>query len=227
MKRFRRHWWLGAFVLIASSARAATLNDTLARMDQAAAHFTSLSADLRRVAHTDVINEDMVDMGTIQMKRSKGHDVRMFLDIQKPDPKQVLIDTKRVELYYPDSLLEQIYDLTGKYKSLVDQFLLLGFGSTSAELESSYTISLGGTEVINGERATRLQLTPKSPEVLTHLKRVDLWLSDQTGLPLQQKFYEPSGDYQLATYTNIKINPNLPELKLDLPRGVKKEYPLK
>ena len=39
--------------------------------------------------------------------------------------------------------------------------------------------------------------------------------------------YTGGGDYQLATYTNIAMNPKLPDLKLDLPRGVKVRKPLK
>lgn len=212
--------------MTAVSAYAASLNETLARMDQAAAKFTSLSADVRKVSHTGVIDEDTVDMGTVLMKRPKPRDIRMLLEIKPPDPKQLLIDGKRVQIFYPNSLLVQEYDMS-KYKSLLDQFLLLGFGSNSKELESNYTITLGGSEVIAGEKTTRLELIPKSQEMLAHLKRVDLWVSDDTGMPLQQKFYQPGNDYQVATYTNIKINPNLPELKLDLPKGVKKEFPLK
>ena len=195
-------------------------------MDQAAAKFTGLAADIRKVSHTGVINEDTVDAGTVRMKRPKPHDIRMLLEIKPPDPKQLFIDGKKVQIFYPNSLLVQEYDMS-KYKSLLDQFLLLGFGSNSKELESAYSISLGGSEIVAGEKTSRLELIPKSQEMLVHLKRVDLWLSDETGMPLQQKFYQPGNDYQVATYTNIKINPSLPELKLDLPKGVKKEYPLK
>lgn len=217
---------LGALTLTIASASAASLNETLARMDHAAAKFTSLSADIRKVSHTGVIDEDTVDVGTVLMKRPKPHDIRMLLEIKPPDPKQLFIDGRKVQIFYPNSLLVQEYDMS-KYKSLLDQFLLLGFGSSSKELESAYSISLGGPEIVAGEKTTRLELIPKSQEMLAHLKRVDLWLSDETGMPLQQKFYQPGNDYQVATYTNIKINSNLPELKLDLPKGVKKEFPLK
>ena len=227
MTQARAHWLLwGAFTLNAVSAPAASLTETLARMDKAAQKFTSLSADMRKVSHTGVIDEDTVDVGTVLMKRPKPHDIRMLFEIKPPDPKKLFIDGKKVQIFFPNSLTEQEYDMS-KYKSLLDQFLLLGFGSNSKELENDYTISLGGSEVIAGEKTTRLELIPKSQEMLVHLKRVELWLSDETGMPLQQKFYQPGNDYQVATYTNIKINPSLPELKLDVPKGTKKEYPLK
>ncbi len=207
---------------------AGDLEATLARLDQAAEGFTGLSADLHRTHHTAVIDENAVDIGTILIKRPKPHDTRMLIDIKQPDPKQVSIDTRKLQIYMPKIQTVQEYEL-GKYRSMVDEYLLLGFGSSSKELQSHYTISLGGPENIGNEKATRLQLIPKSEEALTHLKRVDLWISDSTGLPVQQKLYYPANDYDLATYSNVKRNPNFSDaaLKLNLPKGVKHEFPQK
>ena len=129
-------------------------------------------------------------------------------------------------MYLPKAQTVQEYDVS-KYKGLVDQFLLLGFGSTSKELATAYTVSYGGLETINNEKATRIELVPKSQDLLAHLKRVDLWISDASGVPLQQKLFSSGNDYDVATYSNTKINPNIPDaaLKLNLPKGVKREYP--
>ena len=48
----------------------ADLETTLGRVDQAAAAFKSMSAKVRRVSHTAVINEDNVDVGRMLLKRS-------------------------------------------------------------------------------------------------------------------------------------------------------------
>jgi outer membrane lipoprotein-sorting protein len=204
------------------------LESVLAKMDQAAAGFMGLSADLRRAHHTAVIDEDTLDIGTILIKRPKPHETHMLFDVQQPDPKQAAIDSRKLQIYLPKIQTVQEYDL-GKYRSMVDEYLLLGFGISSKELQGAYSISLGGTETLGNEKVTRLELIPKSPETLAHLKRVDLWISDSTGLPVQQKLYYPGNDYDLATYSNIKRNPNLPDsaLKLNLPKGVKHEYPQK
>ncbi len=197
-------------------------------MDQAAANFSGLSADIRRVAHTAVINEDNTDSGTILVKRSKARDVHMLLNFTQPDPKQAEIFDNKFQVYYPKIQTLQIYDL-GKSRSLVDQYLLLGFGSSSKELATAYAITLSGPETVGSEKTTRIELIPKSQELLSHLTKVDLWISDGTGIAVQQKFEMPGGDYNLATYSNMKINPNLPDssLKLNLPKGVKREYPQK
>ena len=206
---------------------AETLEATFARMDRAAANFTGVTADLRRLSHMALLNEDTVETGTFRMKRTR-HDVRVLFDIKQPDPKSYAFDGKKLEEYLPHEQTVQEYD-AGKYKSLADQFLLLGFGTTSKELQADYTISFGGPETIGNEKTTRIELIPKSKELLVHLPKVDLWISDQMGVPVQQKFYSPGGNYNLATYSNIMLNPNLPDsaVKLDLPKGVTRERPLK
>jgi outer membrane lipoprotein-sorting protein len=200
------------------------LEGALARMDRAASTLKDLSADLSRTHHVAVINEDTPDSGQIFIKRPKPHELVMRVDIKMPDPKQFAVDAHRAYVYYPKSQTEEIYEL-GKYKRLADQLLLLGFGSTSKDLAMGYTIALGGEETLDGQKTTRLELTPKSDEM--HLRRVDLWISDSTGLPIEQKLLWPGGDYDIATYTNMKINPNLPEsaLKIPIPPGTKRVFP--
>jgi outer membrane lipoprotein-sorting protein len=214
--------------ILTTFAIAGPLETTLAHMDQSAAKFTGLSADLRRAHHTAVINEDTLDIGIILIKRPKPHDTRMLIDVKEPDARKAAIDSRKLQIYEPKSQTVTEYDL-GKYRAMVDEYLLLGFGNSSKELQNSYSISLGGPETLGGEKTTRLELIPKTQEALAHLKKVDLWISDTTGLPVQQKFYLPGGDYDLATFSNMKLNPNLPDsaVKLDLPRGVKREYPQK
>ena len=219
-----------ATMLLCGGAPAAdsSLAETLARMDEAAAKFKGMQADMQKIAHTAVINEDSIDAGTIAVKRPKPNDIRVLFDFKPPNPRQVAIAGVKGEYYVPGINTVQVYDL-GKSRSLVEQFMLLGFGSNSKDLESAYSIRLGGPETVAGQSATRLELFPKSQDVLAHLKRVDLWISDAMGIAVQQKLYETGGDYLLATYTNIKLRPNLPDsvVKLDLPKSVKREYPQK
>jgi hypothetical protein len=44
---------------------------------------------------------------------------------------------------------------------------------------------------------------------------------------VQQKLHEEGGDYILATYSGIKLDPNLQEnaVKLSVPRDAAKSYP--
>ena len=209
-------------------AEDSSLAATLARMDEAAAKFKGLQADVQKISHMAVINEDTVEAATIAVKRPKPNDIRVLFDFKPPNPKQVAIAGVKAAIYYPEINTVQEWDM-GKDRSLVEQFMLLGFGSNSKDLESAYSIRLGGPETVAGQKATRIELIPKSQDVLEHLKRVDLWISGTMGIAVQQKLFEPGGDYLLATYTNIELRLNLPDsaVKLNLPKNVKWEYPQK
>ena len=95
-------------------------------------------------------------------------------------------------------------------------------------MQSSYDIRLGGEDTIEGQKTERLELIPKSKEVLQHLLKLEIWVGEN-GYPVQQKFYQPAGDYMVFTYSDVKVNPDLADsvLKLHLPKGVKREYPQK
>ncbi len=219
----------GVLALTVLCAGAGPLEDTFARMDRAAAGFRGVKADLSRVNHTAVLNEDDVESGTFVMKRSKSNDIRVLFDITKPEPKAYSFDGHKLEQYLPKVPVVQVYEAAGKYRPLVEEFLLLGFGTTSKELLDHYKVSFGGPETIGNEKSTRLQLIPKSPDLATHLTKVELWISDALGVPLQQKFYTPGENYNLFTYTHIMMNPNIADsaVKLNVPKSVKREYPLK
>src|SRR5438093_898121 len=80
---------------------APPLETVLARIDRASAGFKSVTADIRRLTHTDVINDDTIDNGSMKLKRSKARDMRMLIDLSQPDPKAVSVQGKKAEIYYP------------------------------------------------------------------------------------------------------------------------------
>jgi outer membrane lipoprotein-sorting protein len=211
----------------AGSKAAGDLDAVLTRIDKAGVSFRGMSASVRRLSHTAVINEDNADSGSMVLKRAKPHDLRMLVDLTEPDPKSVAFQGRKLEIYYPKMQTVQEFDV-GRSRELLDQFFLMGFGTSRAELEDAYRIRLVGPDTIGGQQTERLELIPKSKEVLQHLTKFELWI-DGAGYPLQQKFYEPAGDYMLVTYSAMKINPELPEsaLKLHLPKNVKREFPQK
>ena len=220
-------WLISGMVVTVTSGAAGPLEAAFANIDRAATGFTGLTANLRRVDHTALLNEDTEETGEFRMKRVR-RDVHILFDIKKPAPKAYAFDGRKLEEYLPQEQAVEEYD-AGKYKSLADQFLLLGFGTTSKELQAEYNVSFGGPETIGTEKTTRLELIPKSKELLVHLPRVELWISDATGVPVQQKFHTPGGNYNLATYTDIMLNPSLADsaVRLNLPKGVTREHPLK
>jgi outer membrane lipoprotein-sorting protein len=197
------------------------LEAAFASMDKAAITFKGLTADLRKVSYNPIAEKEDVEAGTITVKRFKPADTRFLIKFTVPTEKLVFIGDGKFRMFTPKSAEAQEGNL-GASKDLVNQGMLLGFGSNSSQLKAAYTVKLGGPEAVNGEKTTRLEAVPKDPELLKHVKRCDLWISEN-GIVMQQKFYEPGGDYVLNTYTNMKMAPNLPEsaVKLDIPKGIK------
>ncbi|MBZ5581734.1 MAG: hypothetical protein LAQ30_05910 [Acidobacteriia bacterium] len=216
-------------LFLASGVAADPLPQILARMEQASITFKALTAEMKRVIHTAVLNEDEVQVGTLVVKRPKLKEFRALLDLKGANAKQVAYSGHNVEIYYPESKLIQIYDINKKLGSQVDKYLLLGFGASPKDLQQVYNIAFVGEETVNGQKTTRLALTPKQPDTATGMIKAELWVSGETGIAVQQKLYFSGGDYQLATYTNIKINPAIPDsaVQLNAPKDAKKEYPQK
>jgi outer membrane lipoprotein-sorting protein len=212
---------LAAALAMGIPAAAESLPEVLGKMDQASSTFQSMSASLRWVTHTKVLNEDSEQTGNIWIKRVKRGGLRMRVDISKPDRVFYAFSERKFETYYPNMQTVQEYDL-GKYGHLVNQFLLLGFGTPARELTKTYSVRLVSVERVAGQAAARLELIPKSSQAREHLSKAELWISLATGQPVQQKFLQPTGDYKTATYLDVKTEP-LPDdvVKLNLPKGVK------
>src|SRR5215475_13837934 len=155
-----------------------SLEAALARMDETAKTFKALTAHIRRLKHTEVISQDDVEEGNIAVKRVKAHDTRILIKMSEPESKSYAIGEGKFRSFNPKSLEAQEADL-GKSKDIVNQFMLLGFGSNSSELKAAYTVKLGGSDVVNGEKTTRLEMVPKSEEILKHVKRCEMWVSEK------------------------------------------------
>jgi outer membrane lipoprotein-sorting protein len=201
--------------------------EVLARLDGEAAAFKQMTARLTRATHTAVLNDTTRETGQMWLRRN-GKRVLVRTEMAEPDPRSYSFDGNTGQLYYPKINTVQIWDL-GSNRSLVDQLLLLGFGSSGKELAKNYTIAVAGDETVAGRSTTRLELTPKSAKVKEQFEKLELWIPRDAGYPIQQKFHQPGGDYYLVTYSDVRINPELPEsaFRLKLPPDVKREYPQK
>jgi outer membrane lipoprotein-sorting protein len=216
-----------ALTLRLAAQNSGSLNDAFARLDKSSQQFHGLAAEINRTVHTAIVDADDKDSGTIKVKMEKAHEVRMLINFTAPNPQAVSIDSKEATIYNPKIKKAQAWQLAGK-KALVEEFLLLGFGASSAALKESYDVTFVGMEKIGADNTWHLQLIPKSKEVLQRLKKAELWIADNTGLPDQQRFVTSSaGDFHLVTYSNVKVNPPLSDgdVKLNLPKGVTVEHP--
>jgi outer membrane lipoprotein-sorting protein len=220
-----RHFALSLyFCLTFGLSAAVTTEDVLGQMDQSSGKFTGLAANLVRVTYTKVIDEKTTESGTILLKKKAPKDIQVLIDIVKPDLKTVSFKGAKAEIFYPKLKTVQEYDV-GKQRGLVDQFMLVGFGTPGKDLKANYSIKYGGEETIAGQRTHKLEMTPKSDQWSDKLRQLELWIAESGAYPVQQKFIQPSGDFYLFTYSAVKLNPELTDenLKLKLPKGVKRE----
>lgn len=216
-----------SLMAVAASARAAeTLDAVQARMDKSAATFQALSAKLKKVNYTAVIKDTTTETGSIIIKKFKTGDLRVRMEVDKPDTRSMALTRKKYEVFLPKINTVQEYDL-GSYGKLMDQFILLGFGTPMRELQKAYDMKVIGQETIEGRQTTRIELRPKADSAKQYLKVAEMWIPLNDGNPIQQKFTQPSGDFHMSVYTDVKVNPLLKDadLQLTLPKDVKREKP--
>jgi len=211
--------------LALASLRAEALTDILARMDQSARNFKTFSAKIRRTQFTKVLSEKEESDGARRLKRANGQTVGMVEFFGK-NRQIIRFAGKTVEVYYPDAKRVEVYDASkfGKIGKQADQLLLLGIGVTSSDLRRDFNITAGGTEPIDGKPTTRIELSPKDNDLKKQVVKIDLWIPEGESIPLQSKVTMTSGDYDQIKYSDVQMNPALPDsaFELNVPADVKR-----
>jgi outer membrane lipoprotein-sorting protein len=200
-----------------------TLENVLDRMDKSASDFRSLTADIEHIKYTEVVKDTSTETGQIFVRR----DQKMRIDFTKPDPRVILRAGDALFVYTPKINRVEEYNL-GKNRSLVDQYVLLGFGTKSQNMQKSYDIALSGEEEIAEHKTFLLTLTPKSEEVRKQITKIQMWIDSSSWLPVQQKFFEAgSGDYFLFKYSNMMKNLKIGDSKFkpDWPKNATRVKP--
>jgi outer membrane lipoprotein-sorting protein len=229
-------WWRAAapfalctFSILASACcalGAETAETVLARMDKAAPSIHAMTAKVKMTEYTALLDDTGIETGTLQMQKVTPDDLRAILAFEGADKaRTIFLMGKFVEIYYPVLNTYQRYDL-GKQAAMADQLLLLGFGTSGSALAKSYDIKLAGSEKIDGQDTSELELSPKDPGVRATLAKVILWIPLDAGYPVQQQFFDPpkKGNWRKVTYSEIKLNPDIKgKLELKLPKGAKKQ----
>lgn len=185
------------------------LERVLAQMDAAAKSFKTTEASVVWDQYQKVINETETQKGRIYFRR-EGGEVQMAADFVEPDKKYVIYSGGKVQVYQPKIDQVSEYD-PGKNRGDVESFLVLGFGGGGRDLFKSYVLRFVGSETVNGVKAEKLELIPKSARWRNNIARILLWIDPAKGISVQQQFFEPDGNYRLAKYSDIQINQPLPE----------------
>lgn len=185
-------------------APGGNLESVLARMNQTSAGFKSAQGDFEFETYQKLVEEKDTQKGRIYFRRNKAG-VDAAFDIEGRAPKQVVYTDGKLRIF--EKKINQVTERTvGKNKSDVEAFLSLGFGASGAELQRDYDVKLDGWEIVDRVQTAKLDLTPKNPKLLQTYNKIILWIDPEHDVLLKQQFFERSGDYRLAHYSNMKLN---------------------
>lgn len=203
---------------------AAELPAVLSKMDAASTQFRGMTAKIRWVKYTKLVDDTDVESGDVWVKKDPKGAVQLRIAFTEPVRKQIRIEKTTVELF--NEAINQIeeYDLKAKGNQLYEG-LLLGFGVSGDDLKQRYDIKIAAEEPIDGQPTVKLAMIPKDEEDRAAGKSVEMWISTQSWQPLQQKALEHSGDYRLVSYSAVKINPGVKSSDLALDESRAKSKP--
>jgi outer membrane lipoprotein-sorting protein len=213
----------GLRALASQTAANWTIEGVLGMMDKSARDFHTLTADIEHIKYTAVVKDTSTETGHIFVRR----DEKMRIEIMKPDLRTILRTGDSLFIYNPKINRVEEYDL-GKNRSMVDQYVLLGFGTKSDNIKKSYLVSVIGEEELDHKKTVVLELTPKSDQIRNQIIKIQMWIDEASWLPIQQKFFEAgSGDYFLFHYVNAMKNLKISDAKFkqDWPKSVTRVKP--
>lgn len=212
-----------ATAFAARSEQRWTADGVLAMMDKSAKDFHTLTADVQHIKYTDVVKDTSTETGQMWVRR----DEKMRIEIQKPDPRTILRSGDSLYVFNPKINRVEEYDL-GKNRAMVDQYVLLGFGTRSESIKKNYLLAVNGEQELDGRRTVVIELTPISQQMRDQITKIQMWIDQASWLPIQQKFFEAgSGDYFIFKYSDVRKNLKITDsrFKPDWPKNATKVKP--
>jgi outer membrane lipoprotein-sorting protein len=190
----------------------AELQRALNGMDSVAKDFRTFTAKFSQKKYTAVLKEfDIPETGEFYYSRTKEGSVLMRHEVTSPGKRITTIKGDTGIVFRPD-IKEAQMARRDKMQNYVEYFAL-GIGQYSSKLREKFKISYAGSDWINKAPCSILIMVPKDPKV--GLDSITVWIKESTWTPAQYKFQEPSRDYLLITFSEEKVNPNIPNSKFD------------
>jgi outer membrane lipoprotein-sorting protein len=197
------------------------LRQAYKKMDEAAKGFRTFSARFTQKTYTAILDEfDSPQTGEYFYSFDKDGSVLWRHETTNPAPKILTVRKGIATVYKPKIKEAMIYNL-GKRREYVD-YLAVGIGKPSGELREKFNISFQGSELIAGAPCFVLICKPKGKEVTSQVSSITIWLKKSSGTPAQFKIEAPNADYLLETFSDEKLNAEIPDSKFEqkLPAGI-------
>jgi outer membrane lipoprotein-sorting protein len=195
-------------VALSAQAGSAHLDAVISQINAASKTFTNARADFRWDYYERVVRDTSTQQGSIYFERKSGAMTMgaVILD-PKTKAKQKVIDYEGGTLQMFDPGVDQITVLhAGANQAQYESFLTLGFGASGTDLQRAWNIQDLGTEVIDGVKTEKLDLTGKDPKANNMFTHITIWIDPARAVALKQEFYAPSGDKRTTYYSDIRLN---------------------
>lgn len=194
--------------VLAAGQSNAKLQQVLSQMDAASQTFKSAQADIRRVHLEKIVNDTSTESGTVYFMRSGN--ATQFGGRFGPELKIVEYKNGTVRLYTAANKHLDKVSASGANQGRVETFLTLGFGGRGSDLAKAWTITDQGTEQLSDGSKTvqveKLDLVSKDASVRQNYSHITIWVDPTRDVSLKQEFFEPGGNTDTATYSNIRLN---------------------
>jgi len=197
------------------------LDRVLAQMESVGKGFKTFAAKFSQKKYTAVLKEfDTPETGEFYYARARDGSAMLRQDATSPGRRILTIKGGTATIYQPDIRQAQIANL-GQNKDKAE-YLALGIGQSPAKLQETFQISYQGSETLNGAPCSVLLFKPRSAKAAAMFSSITLWVKKSSGIPVQQKLQEPSGDYLLVSFFEEKLNTKIPDSRFEqkLPSGV-------
>ena len=202
---------LTAPLTLHAQVKPGELDQALRNLDASSARFKSAEADFQKDFYERVVKETTTQHGSIYFKKN-GTKLEMGARINPPGAKFFSYKDGKLALFDPGTKDLKVFT-ADKNKAQYESFLTLGFGGSGSDLAKTWTITDLGTEQMSDGTAnvsvTKFDLVSKDPDVRNMFSHIYIWIDLNRAISLKQQFFTPSGDYQTATYTNIRYNQNI------------------
>jgi outer membrane lipoprotein-sorting protein len=190
------------------------------QMNDAGKSIRSYAAKFSKTNYTAVIKQfDTPATGDFFFKRAQDGSALLKMDQTSPG-KSILTVMNGVATQYQPGIKQALIVNLGKHRDKIE-YLIIGNSESPEKLQQTFNVSYQGSETINGKPCSVLLLKPKNPNEASYISSITLWLSKSNGMQLRNKLQEPSGDYILFSFSDEKLNVNIPNSKFDqkLPSG--------
>jgi outer membrane lipoprotein-sorting protein len=230
MKRFLTALTIvGAFLLLSgviprtdARTRPQILTGILNKMEKAHQDMKSLKAELIQQKTNSQIGITDTEYGALLYKPPVGKTKYKFrIDYTKPTKNVVSVVGDALVFYQPqlNQVLKSTISKASKGRAgTYAQFP--GLDGSLKSLANNYNFDYVGEQTLDGQMTTVLRLTPKSSG---QIASVELWVSNESWVPVQWKSYERNGDYTVMILKNLQLNANIPDaaFNVNIPNGTK------